>query len=358
MKEKQIISGEQLQSRVISFLRFPLCAAVVLIHININTKACLTHPLYDSVHYFCAQIIARVAVPLFFMFSGFLFFYKSEEFTFSSYKGKLTKRIRTLLIPYLFWNCTLILYYLVGRLFGLGSQYGEGFGFINWLRPFWNNYPIEFNGEGIASYPICVQFWYIRDLMVTVLLSPVIYWLIKKCRIYLIMTLATLWITNLWPLITGFNITALFFFSLGAYCSIFKKNFAEILKPHTLLLGVAYLLTIVLVLIMLDTKFNPLRRIGILFGMAFTISLTARYISKGLWNTNKFLSESSFFVFAYHVTAIFIIEDIVSLFFNTDIMCTMLYIVKAGVIVIVGLALYYLLKKWMPRFTSLITGGR
>ena len=179
MKENQVISGEELQSKVISFLRFPLCAAVVLIHININTENCSTHPLYDSVHYLFAQILARVAVPLFFMFSGFLFFYKSEKLHFSDYKGKLTKRIRTLLIPYLFWNFTIILYYLLGRMLGLGSEYGSGFGFIDWLKPFWNNYPVETNGEGIASYPICVPFWYIRDLMVTVLLSPIIYYLLS-----------------------------------------------------------------------------------------------------------------------------------------------------------------------------------
>lgn len=358
MKENQVISGEELQSKVISFLRFPLCAAVVLIHININTENCSTHPLYDSVHYLFAQILARVAVPLFFMFSGFLFFYKSEKLHFSDYKGKLTKRIRTLLIPYLFWNFTIILYYLLGRMLGLGSEYGSGFGFIDWLKPFWNNYPVETNGEGIASYPICVPFWYIRDLMVTVLLSPIIYYLTKKCRFYFVIALAMLWITNYWPLITGLNITAIFFFSLGAYCSIFKKNFAELLKPHTLLLGVAYLLTIIPVLIAQDANFNLLRRVGILLGMAFIVSLAARYISNGYWGTDRFLSESSFFIFAFHMTALFVIEDIVNISSRTDIMCTALYLAMSIFIVIGGLVLYYLLKRWMPRFTALITGGR
>lgn len=170
--------------------------------------------------------------------------------------------------------------------------------------------------------------------------------------------LSTLWITNYWPLITGLNITALFFFSLGAYFSIFKKNFAELLKPHTLLLGVVYLLTIIPVLIMQDTNFNPLRRAGILLGMAFTVSLTARYISIGKWRINQFLSESSFFIFAYHKTALLVIQDIVHLSSNSDIMCTVLYLSWSILIVIGGLVLYYLLKKWMPRFTAIITGGR
>lgn len=358
MKENLIICGEQLQSKVISFLRFPLCAAVVLIHVNINTKDCLAYPIYDSVHYLCAQIIARVAVPLFFMFSGFLFFYKLDKFTTSTYRNKLVKRIGTLLIPYIFWNLVLILYYLLGRFLGLGSQFGIGFNFIDYLSLFWNFEVHPINGGGIASFPISIQFWYIRDLMVSVLLSPIIYWLTKKLHIYFVIALATLWITNYWPLITGLNITALFFFSLGAYFSIFKKNFAEFSKPHTLLLGFAYLITIVPILIAQELNFNPLRRISILLGMAFSISLSAKYISTGKWRINQFLSESSFFIFAYHWTALIIMDDIVSISPNTDIMCTALYIAKTGFIVVVGLVIYYLLKKVMPRFTALITGGR
>lgn len=349
---------EELQSKVISFLRFPLCVAVVFIHIHIGTKDGITYPMYDSLRYFFADILARVAVPLFFMFSGFLFFKKSEQLTFANYKEKLTKRCRTLLIPYLFWNSTPILYYLLGRLLGLGSHYGVGFNFIDWLKPFWNNYPIAMNGEGIASYPICIQFWYIRDLMVTILLSPIIYWLTKNLRFYFIIALAMLWLTNCWPLITGLNITAIFFFSLGTYCAIFKRNFAEILKPHTLLLGAVYILTVVPVLIEQDANFNPLRRIGILLGMAFIVSLTARYISNGQWKTNKFLSESSFFIFAFHMTALLVIQETVHFSSSTDIICTVLYFSKSSLIVIGGLVLYYLLKKWMPRFTAIITGGR
>lgn len=352
-------NSEQLQSKVISFLRFPLCVAVVLIHVSVNLKDCQAYPIhYYLVHCFCKGIITRVAVPLFFMFSGFLFFYKLDKFTISTYRNKLVKRVRTLLIPYIFWNLALILYCLSLRFLGFNSQFGIGFDFVDYLSFFWNSRVAPINGEGIASYPISIQFWYIRDLMVTVLLSPIIYWLTKKLHIYFVIALATLWITNYWPLITGINIAALFFFSLGAYFSIYKKNFVEFLKPHTLLLGFAYLLTIVPILIAQEPNFNPLRRLGILFGMGFIISLAARYISTGKWRMNKFLSESSFFIFAYHILAIRIIEAIVSFSFQKDIMCAALYIAKSGFIVVAGLGIYYLLKRFMPRFTSFITGGR
>lgn len=252
----------------------------------------------------------------------------------------------------------IIVYDLLVRFLGSGSQFGVGFDIIDYLSLFWNSTVFPINGEGIASYPVYTPFWYIRDLMVTVLLSPIIYWLTKKLHIYFVIALATLWITNYWPLITGINITALFFFSFGAYFSIFKKNFAELLKPHTLLLGLAYLLTTIPVLITQELNFNPLRRFEILLGIGFTISLAARYISTGKWRMNQFLSESSFFIFAYHLMALKIIGTIVNVSFSKDIMCTTLYIAESGFIVVAGLVIYYSFKKVMPRFTALITGGR
>ena len=350
---------EKLQSQVISFLRFPLCVAVVLIHIRCDTKECFVHPIYDSVNYLFAQILTRVAVPLFFMFSGFLFFNRSDEFTLLTYREKLMKRIRTLLIPYIFWNCTLILYYLLGRLLGLGSQFGIGFDMVDWFRLFWNGYiPPQKTGYGVASFPVLEQFWYIRDLMVTILLSPIIFLMIKKCGLYFIIGLAILWITNSWPLITGLSIMALFFFSLGAYCSIFKKNFVELLSPHTLFLGIAWLLILIPIFLQRSYCWTPLRCVGVLLGMAFTISLAARILSKGKCKTNKFLSESSFFIFAFHMTAFIVIEDIANFSYRTDMMCTILYFVKSLAIVILGLTIYYFLRRWLPRFTAIITGGR
>ena len=111
-----------LNSRVISYLRFPLCVAVVLIHININTKDCESPLLFNNTYYLFSQILPRVAVPLFFVFSGFLFFSKLDQFSLYDYREKLLKRINTLFIPYMFWNAVLIVYTLLGAYCGFGQQ--------------------------------------------------------------------------------------------------------------------------------------------------------------------------------------------------------------------------------------------
>lgn len=70
-------SSDQLLSTIISFLRFPLCVAIVYIHSLVlefmggNPES---YPLTSFATHIISVNIAGVAVPLFFFISGFLFF--------------------------------------------------------------------------------------------------------------------------------------------------------------------------------------------------------------------------------------------------------------------------------------------
>lgn len=103
-------NNDAILSKTIMFLRFPLIIAVVLIHTNFNGLTMNgtlwvsegQFPTYDLVYHVVSNELARIAVPLFFFISGFLFFYHSD-FSKEIYRKKLKKRIRTLLIPYMFY---------------------------------------------------------------------------------------------------------------------------------------------------------------------------------------------------------------------------------------------------------------
>lgn len=272
MNNKTEVNREQLQLKVIEFLRFPLIVGVVLIHTQVAKINGVVgdiaapypfngvYPLYEFFSLF-VNIIKRVAVPLFFVFSGYLFFYKIGSFTSGTYFMKLKKRVRSLLVPYLFWITLLASYYVILDKFVLEEPL--------YLTSVDGLYSIFYNFNK-TGYPISIQFWYIRDLMVTILLSPIIYWLIKKCHIYFVIVLSVLWITNYWPLITGLNITALFFFSLGAYFSICRKNFIEIIRPHIFSISLLYILIIIILLYCRNCEHIVyVKRIGIVLGMAF-----------------------------------------------------------------------------------------
>lgn len=357
MTSVQLSCSEQLQSKVISFLRFPLIVGVVMIHVNMSLPQDAHFPIYDFTKVLTSSVLAAIAVPLFFMFSGYLFFYKVDIFTIDIYENKVKKRARTLLVPYVFWNLMFVLYYLLGRFLGLGSQYGIGFTWIDWLKPFWN---VNEAQGATGDLPVSIQFWYIRDLIMMVLLSPVIYWLTRRLRYGLVLFFGVLWLADIWRWhVTGFSITAFTFFSLGAYFSICRKNFVEIVEPYALQLGVLYAVYIVLRFVV-ELDMALFERLGIVLGMAFVVSVAARFVTKGTWDANKLLSESSFFIFAFHMLALTIIEEVVplNLSFGTDVILAFMYLFWSTSIVVGGLVLYYFLKKYMPRFAAIITGGR
>lgn len=101
-----ILKNETLLSKTIIFLRFPLIIAVVFIHNNLNETVINGNELikesnlliYNILYHVINNDIARIAVPLFFFISGFLFFYRISVFSKNEYKNKIKKRFKSLLI--------------------------------------------------------------------------------------------------------------------------------------------------------------------------------------------------------------------------------------------------------------------
>ncbi|MGD9772520.1 MAG: acyltransferase family protein, partial [Parabacteroides sp.] len=114
------MSHSDLQSDTIHFLRFPLIVGVVFIHAHLSSDfvniTASDYPVFYVVNEFVSNILVRVSVPLFFFFSGFLFYYKTD-FNGITYAKKVKSRIQSLLIPYLIWNIFLLaLYYFVQKI--------------------------------------------------------------------------------------------------------------------------------------------------------------------------------------------------------------------------------------------------
>ena len=369
MVKTKIVDSDYLQSYVISFLRFPLIVGVVLIHTQITTINGIIgdyhkplifdgyFPLYESIYCLFSEILARVAVPLFFFFSGFLFFFNSHNnFTIETYVQKLKKRSRTLLVPYIFWNILFVVVYNgVGKLFpgATESFIGNGYTVKDWLMTLFD--------YANSGYPVSGQFWFIRDLIIVVLFTPFIWVLTKYLNYILPVVLCSLWLIGCWFNNLVISLDAIFFFTLGAYFSITEKNFVNLIKSRAMLLGILYLISVVI--IFYTKSFDwviYVRKVNILLGGAFTIALSSICIESGKWKLKPFLTESSFFIYAYHIIALPIIRRV--LFYiipcSTDVRATILYFLWAFITIVIGLLLYYSLKKWMPKTTAFITGGR
>lgn len=238
-----MLTEENVLSKTITFLRFPLIVAVVIIHTNLADVmiggSLLVNgsdfPVYNVLRHVLTNELARIAVPLSYFISGFLFFYRTE-FTKTTYLKKIGKRLRTLMLPYIIWNLMVILLNLIAQTFMPSMISGRNelvvdYSLMDWLNIFWNH-----KGTGC---PICFQFWFIRDLMVVMLLSPVVYILIRYMKLWGIAILGVLWCFDIWFDIISFSSSSFFFFSWGAWFSINKRNFVANLKslriPFTLL---------------------------------------------------------------------------------------------------------------------------
>ncbi len=147
---------------------------VVLNTISIILIVCMhsivsTNVFFDSIVLnFIFKGLSRTAVPVFFLISAYLFF---VDFVPSkNYLDKIKKRWNTLMIPYFI---TIFIYFLF---YYITQQ-------IPFLRSFYEesklveNYTMFQIIEKIFIVPINPSLWFLRDLFLIYLLSPIIYYL-------------------------------------------------------------------------------------------------------------------------------------------------------------------------------------
>lgn len=179
--------------RIISLL---LTVLIVILHANMANLCTGGVSFLQEV---MTAEVTRIAVPIFFLISGFLFFYNYQN-TWSDYQRKLYSRTHSLLIPY-------VLFLLCGSfgMFILGQVYT--------IEAFWGTVK---NGI-LHSPPIFYPLWFLRDLYIMAVFAPVVYWVIKKVPMFLIV-LIVVWLLGKNPLIFPMTETMLFF-GLGAFLS-------------------------------------------------------------------------------------------------------------------------------------------
>ena len=161
----------------IVILNFILSVTILIYHSN-----CIRAMSYEykDFFYYLSNIVTDFgfcAVPTFFSLSAFLFY---RNFSLSQYSAKLKRRFKSLCIPYLIWN----LFYCV--LF-VGSHY------IPLIRNNTNStteFDLVNNLLGILMSDY-TPLWFVRNLIIYVLLSPLIYYFVKNKTIGLIIILIT-----------------------------------------------------------------------------------------------------------------------------------------------------------------------
>lgn len=349
-------------SHVLAMLRWPLAMCIVAVHWFANTDSALDTLRPDAVWPVAASVAKAVRVFLsdngvgsFFFISGFLFF-AGGSMNRSRYVGKLRKRINTLLIPYLLWNIIFVVWLwshqlpLMRDIFPGSAHYSFDWGsFISGLM--------------FTPVPHNANLWFIRELMICVLLVPLLLPLIRRWPVALLCASGAAFMTcylNEWDYLTGLSQSVLFF-SAGAILGTRRCDLVALANGKRwyalasfLMLGIAYWILIDV------TRWSFILKLAsIICLLLFAIDTFAIAVRNG-HRANTFLTSATFFVFAAHP---FILTHCASGLFKlfnpqSDIAYTVITV--AGYLLLLGilLGLYRLCGLLSPTLLGILTGRR
>lgn len=159
--------------------------------------------------------IGQIAVPGFFMISGYLFY---RDFTWSKLGEKWNRRIRSILVPYILWNFLYYIGYVIGsRLPWMTDVVGKG------MIPF----QLSVLVDAVIHYTYNYVFWYLFQLILLIMLAPILYPILRYWWSRTGM-LVVLW----WLMITGkelpfLNVDALIYYVSASAFALTKRVWVE-----------------------------------------------------------------------------------------------------------------------------------
>lgn len=372
MTKQIFLRDESMMSDTIGRMRFILLFGVLMIHSrltidnNVDFSNFSTTELYKLCMYTGSLVIPSFCVPAFFLISGYLFFYKLDSFNLSLFRNKLQKRFKSLFIPYVLFCVIAAIAYLCIATIGGGNLCGLA---KDYLTPsiFWDYYSSDGNttiwGYTLKEcYPTDAPLWYVRDLMVYCVLSPVIYLAAKYTKIAFLALLLIIYFTVLWPSSALFYY-GFVFFSLGVLLSVNKMT---LFIENRNLRFVVYALTVLMLLLragqVCETQFGT-ELIKNVYIMLATLSVFNLFGYNSTWKFPKWLTEPTFFVFATHqILLIGIVHNNIlpKLFLNSqNPLCLIAeYMLTPFVTLFVCILTYYLIKRLLPSLAVVLNGNR
>ena len=341
-------------SEAITWLRFPLIFLIIMLHCYSVQRLEGSHETYFKVLYPFYNWLGETGVPGFFFISGYLFFHSKKN-----YAQKLKTRIHTLLIPYLVWNTLLVLFYIISYAVGHPQViYGrslENYDFIDYLRLYWDRGAFD-NGNFV---PLLCPLWYIRNLFIMCVLSPLLYYIIRYARELFLILVAIWWLTTYH---NAFIPQTILFFSLGAYFSIHDINPLEFVYKHRNFFLTAFgffALADLASHLSSGTPINlQLHRMALVFNISILL-LFADYCSRHCY-TNEKLSNAAFIVFCVHYPIVVLIRKYsISKYANVpDWIHILLYFACVIIATILSIGVYILLERYFSKTKKILSGNR
>ena len=350
-------------SILIQRLRFPLAVMVVFIHSG-------NRPFVHGGEWFrvlSADVIPTIAVPLFFLISGYLFFRGLERWNWDEWRKKMYRRVHTLLIPYLIWTTLYIayVYFHQCRLSLCADEgwipVGQWFSDHGGMSMWWDSIVTEkdhpLGYRMISAHPFHRVLWFVRDLMVVNVLSPTIHWALRKGGKMVLIALLILYLLQLWPSFHCIGITCVFFYTAGAYLSIRGKDLNETFSRwKTSSWLISSLLLVPMILIRQSESFIILKPTWcIVEAVAFANLLVAPPLESHA-RTISLLSDSTFFVYVTHSVVLSNIRQALLVLLPFHLSEATVFLLTAILTVAFCVSVYLFVRKCFPQLCVFICG--
>jgi hypothetical protein len=238
----------------------------------------------------------------------------------------------------------------------------KGIGNIFWHYHTWGNRTNILGWETPNYGPFSIPMWFLQSLIVLSVCTPIIYIICKKFKQYGILLLGIAYYTGIWFSIPGFGIGPFFFFSVGSYYSIHKKNMVIELRRHKMSCYIISLVMLVLCIyydgVKMQDYFYP---VYVLTGVISAVNIVSYYIEKKDKKPNKLLVKSTFFVYAMHTV---LVLGMVGMIFdlimrkNDTIILIIRYFTVPLIAVVICVLIYYVMGKIMPKILKILSGNR
>lgn len=370
--------------QIFDFLRFPLVLLIVFLHLkgeptnlHINWQNFGTIDAYNYFRNYVSNVICVVSVPTFFLMSGYLFYNSIERLSFVLYMNKIARRLKTLIVPYVFW----ITMYLAGNLLFIIRNpestsvwesvfaYIKGNGFLHIyydcnLTDISDNNAIGFLQDN--SSPLLVPMWFVRDLFVVSVFSPAIWMGIKKIGFVFVLFIGVCYLFSFWPYLHGVSVQSFFYFSIGVLMSEIACKLDAFFHYFGWLFVALFFFLSFFMVYFIDVNILYLPYLGkcftVLGCLAVLFLAYKSYRCKHARFLNS-LAKTSFVVYAAHT--VFIVKY-VKMFVcyllgdagDTCFVLLLKYITVPFLTVAVCVSIYYFVSKFCPKLLILLNGGR
>ena len=293
---------------------------------------------------FLGNTIAQIAVPGFFMMSGYLFY---RNFHWKKLGEKWKSRIKSLLMPFLLWNTIYYLGYVIGSRLPFVTDIVE-------------KGTVPFEPETIFNAVIRYQynyvFWYLYQLILLVFLAPMVYGILKHKGLGGVMLGILYYFVQKGRVIPYLNLDALLYYGMGAYGGIHGKLLVEGIWTQKKEIVGAGMISVAVAFLFLPWPRGLTAKVcyRIMMPIGLWLAVDASRLPK-----IKPWMEYNFFLYAIHFALVRLVNKTVAIgLWGYWPIPVALFLFMPMLMIWVSSFVGSQMKRWTPRLWGVLNGGR